>query len=555
MLTNLFRVVNPRVVQRAIDALKTTFDLKEIGLYALLIVGVSLAQGIFMFLMRRTIIVASREIENDLRNDIFWKLEQLPQPFYNGMSTGDIMSRTTNDMNAVRSVLGPGIAYSINTIVAFLFVLPMMVIISPTLTLLALIPFPIMAFLVNRFARAINRRFEKIQAQLGHISTFVQENLSGIAVIKSFVREQQQIDHFLNLNLDYMKKNLSFARVQAAFHPSLIMIIGIATLLVIVGGGKLVIDQKISIGEFTAFMLYLGILIWPSIALGWVIGLFQQGAVSMKRIRQILDAESEIQDGPFLLLPQEARGEIEFRDLSFGYEPDSPILHDINLKILPGETVGILGPTGSGKTTLVRLIPHLYPVPKGMLFIDGQDINNYQLHSLRQAMGYVTQESFLFSDTIHNNIAFAKPDAPREEVIRAAEIACIHTEIIEFPDGYDSLLGERGLNLSGGQKQRVSIARAILSDPKILILDDAFSALDTQTEEQILTNLKTFLTDKTVILISHRISTLQNADFIVVLDEGNIVEQGTHEELVALEGLYSQVYQKQLLEAEIQSVH
>ena len=553
VLTNIFKVINPRLVQNAIDNLQKAFEMPQVRDDALLIVLVALAQGFFLFLMRRTIIVASREIENDLRNDLFWKLEGLSSTFYNQMPTGDIMSRATNDMNAVRSVLGPGIAYSVNTIMAFLFVIPMMIHISPMLTGLALIPFPIMAVLVNRFGRAINKRYEKIQAQLAAISTFVQENLSGISVIKSFVREKQQIDKFRELNEDYVEKNLSFARVYAGFHPSLMLIIGIAVLLVLLGGGRLVIDKTITIGEFTAFMLYLGMLVWPSIALGWVIGLYQQGAASMKRIRSILDAEPDIHDGPYLLLPSEVRGSIEYRNLNFSYD-DTPVLQNVNLKIEPRQTLGILGQTGSGKTTLVKLIPHLFPLEPGQLLIDDQDINEYQLESLRKQIGYVTQETFLFSDTIHNNIAFARPDATREEVIRAAQIASIHQEIEEFPEGYDSYLGERGLNLSGGQKQRVSIARAVLANPKILILDDAFSALDTYTEENILNNLKNIFPDKTVILISHRISTLQNSDNIIVLADGRITEQGTHSELVQLDGLYAHIHQKQLLELEIESV-
>ena len=553
VLTNIFKVINPRLVQNAIDNLQKAFEMPQVRDDALLIILVAFAQGFFLFLMRRTIIVASREIENDLRNDLFWKLEGLSSTFYNQMPTGDIMSRATNDMNAVRSVLGPGIAYSVNTIMAFLFVIPMMIHISPVLTGLALIPFPIMALLVNRFGRAINKRYEKIQAQLAAISTFVQENLSGISVIKSFVREKHQISRFRELNEDYVEKNLSFARVYAGFHPSLMLIIGIAVLLVLLGGGRLVISKIITIGEFTAFMLYLGMLVWPSIALGWVIGLYQQGAASMKRIRSILDAQPDIHDGPYLLLPTETRGAIEYRNLNFSYE-DTPVLQKINLKIEPRQTVGILGQTGSGKTTLVKLIPHLFPLEPGQLLIDNQDINEYQLESLRSQIGYVTQETFLFSDTIHNNIAFARSDASREEVIRAAQIASIHQEIEEFPEGYDSYLGERGLNLSGGQKQRVSIARAVLANPKILILDDAFSALDTYTEENILNNLKNIFPDKTVILISHRISTLQNSDNIIVLADGRITEQGTHSELVQLDGLYAHIHQKQLLELEIESV-
>lgn len=554
LMTNAFRVAAPRVVQSAIDTLKSTFHLSQVGNDALLLIGISLAQGIFLFLMRRTIIVASREIEFDLRNDLFWKLEHLSLPFYHQHPTGDIMSRATNDLNAVRSVLGPGIAYSLNTLIAFLFVLPMMILISPLLTLITLLPFPFMAILVNRFGRAIRKRFEKIQAQLATISTFVQENLSGMTIIKAFTQEKNQIDRFLDLNRDYLKKNLSYARVYAAFHPSLMLVVGVSTLLVLLGGGKLVIQQKISIGEFTAFMLYLGMLVWPSIALGWVIGLFQQGAASMKRMRVILDAETDVKGGTLVIRPEKARGEIQFRNLTFGYEEDRPVLKNITLDIPPRTTLGILGATGSGKSTLVQLIPHLYPVGQRMLFLDGTDIIRFELQSLRRIIGFVPQETFLFSDTIHNNIAFARPDAPREEVIRAAQIAAIHQEITQFPEGYESLLGERGLNISGGQKQRISLARALLANPRILILDDAFSALDTQTEEQILTNLKEVLPDLTVLLISHRISTLQNSDHIIVMDNGEIREQGRHSDLITQKGIYYRIQQKQLLEREIESV-
>ena len=399
VFTNMFKVINPRIVQKAIDLLQQSFDMGQLRNYALLIILISFLQGFFLFLMRRTIIVASREIENDLRNDIFWKLEGLSATFYNQMPTGDIMSRATNDMNAVRSVLGPGIAYSVNTIIAFLFAIPMMILISPTLTGLALIPFPLMAVLVNRFGRAINKRYEKIQAQLANISTFVQENLSGISVIKSFTRENHQIDKFSDLNRDYVDKNLSYARVYAAFHPSLMFIIGIATILVLLGGGRLIINGSMTIGELTAFMLYLGMLVWPSIALGWVIGLYQQGTASMKRIRHILDAEQDIEDGPYIIPSGNFRGKIEFRDLNFQYE-DIPVLEQINLTISPRTTLGILGATGSGKSTLVKLIPHLYPLERGLLLIDDKDINEYQLASLRQQIGYVTQETFLFSDTV-----------------------------------------------------------------------------------------------------------------------------------------------------------
>ena len=470
------------------------------------------------------------------------------------MPTGDIMARATNDLSAVRSVLGPGIAYSANTITAFIFVIPMMVLISPKLALFALLPFPIIALLVNRFGKAIHHRFERIQAQFSTLSTRAQENLSGSSIIKWFVREKYEIEEFRKLNFENMRRNISYVKVQAGFHPVLVLVIGFATAIIILFGGKLVIDGKISLGEFTAFMLYMGMLIWPSIALGWVIGLFQQGAASLNRMRQVLEAEPEIKELPNMIVPEKFNGEISFKNLTFGYEEDTPVLHQINIHFPACQTIGIIGPTGSGKTTLVQLIPHFYKLPAGQLFIDGNDINDLSVKFLRSRIGYVPQETFLFSNTIRNNIAYGKPDATIEEIEWAAKMANIHEEIQSFPDQYESILGEKGLNLSGGQKQRVAIARAILFQPEILILDDAFSALDTYTEERILSNLEEFFPNRTVLLVSHRISTLQNCDNIIVLEDGRITEQGDHDELLAAGGLYSWIYEKQLLEEELEKV-
>jgi ATP-binding cassette subfamily B multidrug efflux pump len=554
IFTNIFRIINPRIVQNAIDYLKNEFSVSKLAIYASLIILFALMEGIFLFLMRKYMIVASREIENDLRNDFFNKLLQLHPGYYQNMPTGDIMARATNDLSAVRSVLGPGIAYSVNTITAFIFVIPMMVLISPKLALFALLPFPIIALLVNRFGKAIHHRFERIQAQFSTLSTRAQENLSGSSIIKWFVREKYEIEEFRKLNFENMRRNISYVKVQAGFHPVLVLVIGFATAIIILFGGKLVIDGKISLGEFTAFMLYMGMLIWPSIALGWVIGLFQQGAASLNRMRQVLEAEPEIKELPNMIVPEKFNGEISFKNLTFGYEEDTPVLHQINIHFPACQTIGIIGPTGSGKTTLVQLIPHFYKLPAGQLFVDGNDINDLSVKFLRSRIGYVPQETFLFSNTICNNIAYGKPDATMEEIEWAAKMAHIHEEIESFPDQYKSMLGEKGLNLSGGQKQRVAIARAILFQPEILILDDAFSALDTYTEERILSNLEEFFPNRTVLLVSHRISTLQNCDNIIVLEDGRITEQGDHNELLAVGGLYSWIYEKQLLEEELEKV-
>ena len=554
VLTNLFRVIGPRIVQHAIDLLKPPISFSLLKRDVLLIVAVAALQGIFLFLMRRTIIVASRKIEFDLRNDFFRKLEALSRPFYDRFPTGDIMSRATNDLNAVRSMLGPGIAYFINTIFAFLMVIPMMLIISPILTLLALIPFPVMAVLVNRFGAAIRKRFDRIQAQLADITSFAQENFSGMFIIKAFAQERNREKKFRELNETYVRKNLNYARIQAAFHPTMIVMTGISVLIILLGGGRLVIQGTITIGEFTAFMLYMGMLVWPSIALGWVVGLFQQGAASMQRMRQVLDAVPSVSEGSIRVKCQELRGEIEFRQLTFSYRENQPVLQDISLHIPAQSVLGIIGPTGSGKSTLTKLIPRLYPLPEGMLFVDGQDVNHYHLPSLRRCIGVVTQDAFLFSDTIRNNILFGAPEASSEEVEQVARIAAIHEEIVDFPEGYESVLGERGINLSGGQKQRIALARALLPRPRILILDDAFSALDTHTEEKILTALRQFFSDMTVLIISHRISTLQNAHHIVVLEDGRITESGTHVQLLERKGWYYRVYVRQLLEQEIEHV-
>ncbi len=499
--------------------------------------------------MRQTVIVGSRLIENDFRNDLFGHLQKMSPRFFQNMPTGDIMSRMTNDLNAVRSVLGPGIMYSINTIVTFAFVVWMMLSLSPMLTLVGLIPIPFMAFLVYKFAMQIHKRYQKIQAQLSRISTKAQESFSGIRIIKSYVQEDFETEDFDKLNREYVEKNMSFVRVFAAFHPMMMFIVGLGVILVLFVGGIQIIEETITLGDFVAFTLYLGMLVWPSIALGWVVGIFQQGAASMERINVILDTPPEIKDDIGIKRVEQIEGNITIENLTFAYDENSPpVLENISLQLPAGKILAIVGRTGSGKSTLMHLLTRNYDPPRGSIFIDGIDIREIPLITLRDHLGYIPQETFLFSDTIKENINFGLDESIDRNIQQAALTAQIHPSIEEFPDKYDTILGERGINLSGGQKQRVSIARAIIKQPKILLLDDALSAVDTITEEKILEKLRDVMKNKTCVWISHRISALQDADKIVVLDQGKIIEEGTHDDLLESRGLYWDLYEKQKLE-------
>ncbi|MFC2088213.1 ABC transporter ATP-binding protein [Calditrichota bacterium] len=545
---NIIGIFNPVVVQQAIDYLAKDIEVNTLLMYAGLVVLISLGQGLFRFLMRQTVIVASRLIENDFRNELFAHLQKLSAKFFHAMPTGDIMARMTNDLNAVRGVLGPGIMYSINTLITFAFVITMMLRISPMLTMFALIPIPLMAVLVNRFGMQIHKRYKEIQAHFSKISTKAQENLSGIRIIKSYVQEENEIKEFNLLNKEYIKKNMAYARVYAAFHPMMMFIVGIGIILVLFIGGKLIINKIITLGEFVAFTLYLGMLIWPSIALGWVVGIFQQGKASMQRINEIIYSEPDIADNNKTRNVVNINGDITVSNLNFSYEgSDQKILHDICFKIEAGKILAIVGKTGSGKSTFINLLTRTFDPPSRTMFIDNVDIKEIPLIALRNNIGYVPQETFLFSDSIQENISFGLEEPTAEEIANAAKITQIHDSIIDFPDSYETMLGERGINLSGGQKQRVSIARAILKSPKILILDDCLSAVDTITEEKILHELKDIMKDKTCIWISHRISAIKDADKIIVLDDGRIVEEGTHSKLLKLNGIYADLYEKQQL--------
>ena len=537
------------MVKNAIDYLEQDIEIRQLLIYAGFVVLIAFGQGVFRFLMRQTVIVGSRLIENDFRNDLFAHLQKMSARFFQNMPTGDIMSRMTNDLNAVRAVLGPGIMYSINTIVTFGFVVWMMLSHSPMLTLVGLLPIPFMAVLVYKFGKQIHKRYQKIQAQLSKISTKSQENFSGIRIVKSYVQEDYEIESFDELNWEYVEKNMSFVRVFAAFHPMMHFVVGIGVILVLFVGGIQIVEGIITLGEFVAFTLYLGMLVWPSIALGWVVGIFQQGAASMERINVILDTVPEIMDDEQTKNVENIAGHIQIKNLTFAYDDKSePALKNVNLTIEAGSILAVVGRTGSGKSTLMNLLTRNYDPDPGSVFIDDTDIREIPLHTLRQSIGYIPQETFLFSDSIEHNVSFGMISANQDQIQRATNISQIHDAIEDFPDSYETILGERGINLSGGQKQRVSIARAILKQPKILLLDDALSAVDTITEEKILERLRGEMVNKTCIWISHRISALQDADKIVVLEQGEIIEEGTHQELLKLNGLYRDLYEKQKLE-------
>ncbi len=549
VIGNLIAIVNPQIVRQAIDYLKGPIESRQLFRFAGLIVLVTLAQGMFRFLMRRTVIVVSRLVEFDLRNELFAKLQTLSQTFFEKMPTGDLIARMTSDLNAIRSVLGPGIMYTINTTTTMVLVFVMMLRISTLLTLIALLPIPLLVLLVSYFSKQINKRYTAVQAQFAEISTKVQENLAGIRIIKSYVKEHSEWQDFNRINREYVNKSLHYVKVHAAFRPMMMLLVGMSVVLTLLIGGRLIINHTITLGQFVAFNLYLGMLVWPSIALGWVLGLFYQGVASIKRLNLIFDAQPDIYDASPNLAIKSLQGHVRFKLKEFRYPTSStPALTNIFFETPAGKITAILGRTGAGKSTLIKLLARIYEAPPNAIFIDEQPLSKIPLKVLRQHIGYVPQETFLFSDTIANNIAFAKPEASQKEIEWAAKMAKIHEAIVEFPDGYQTMLGERGINLSGGQKQRLALARALLKQPTILLLDDALSAVDNVTEEEILQNLKRIMQGKTCFWVSHRISSIQHADLILVLDRGTIVERGTHHSLLALKGIYADLYEKQQLE-------
>ena len=555
-------ILFPLVIRGAIDDLRLGVTEHKLGKYALLLLAVAATKGIFQFLTRWIVIGVSREIEFDLRNDLFRHLESLSSSYYQRTRTGDIMARATNDLNAVRMLLGPAIMYSANTIVFTAGALVFMLSISPRLTLYAFLPLPIVSITIQYFGRKIHERFERIQAMFSDISARAQENFSGARVIRAYVQEEAEIAAFETANQEYIKRSLKLVRLMGMLWPTLETMLGLAIVLVLWLGGREVISGRITVGGFVAFNTYMLQLTWPIIALGWVINIFQRGTASMGRINEILVEKPEIDDSETIKIQSRMGnspvstpmlGEIEFRHLNFSYD-STPVLHDVSLRIPAGSSLAIVGPTGSGKTTLVSLIPRIYDSEPGTVLIDGTPIREYPIADLRRNLGFVPQETFLFSETVRENIAFGKENATDEEVRAAAQAASIADEIEGFPEQYRTLVGERGITLSGGQKQRTAIARAIVRNPRILILDDALSSVDTHTEDKILNHLREIMQGRTTIFISHRVSTVRNADRIAVLHAGRVVELGTHDELVAKDGYYTDLYNKQLLEEELAEV-
>lgn len=608
-ISNVFSVAIPRFIGETIDKLGNGMDSGQLGQQALIIVGLSIGSGIFLYLTRQTIIVLSRLVEYDLRNDFLKHIQTLPMDHFNNTPTGDTMALATNDISAVREFVGPALMYASNTITTLLFALTMMFILSPTITLLALLPLPLVSYTVYRLGKRTHGLSIAVQAQYADLTSNAQENLSGVRVVRAYVREKYAVGVFSAMSEEYRRKNLERVRVEQLMMPAMMVLIGLSQLIVLGVGGWEVINKNATIGEIVQFFSYISQLIWPVIAVGWITNLVQRAAASMGRLNRIFELQPEVSQAQNLAaelassngnngvaqaqsqIPSQApsasvspsrlstngakngysaspgsqdngnasskpiAGKIEFRNVWFQYRAGLPfVLKNLSFTVQPGETLAIIGSTGAGKTTIVNLIARLYEVTKGEILIDDRPISQFSADQLRTQIGVVAQETFLFSDTIAGNIRFGRRDATEPEMVRAADIAQLTENIHRFPEGFQTVVGERGITLSGGQKQRTSIARAVLRQPQILMLDDALSAVDTETEEQILRELRQVMRARTSILIAHRISTVKEANQILVMDEGEITEQGTHEELLAVRGEYYRIYERQLLEQALESL-
>ena len=552
--TTAITLAGPWVLRYAIDDLtRSGITAAKLQFYGGAILALAAVGGVFRFFQRRIIIGASRDIEFDLRNDFFARLQLFEPAYFHRNRTGDLMSRATNDLNAVRMMIGPAVMYLSNTVLTFIAVITVMLSLNRRLTLLSLIPLPILSVAVYYFGAVIHRRFDKIQEQLSNISAVTQEALAGVRVVRAYGQEAFETERFRDANEEYVRRNRRLIRVQGAFFPIMGLLMGVGALLVLWLGSQDVIEGRMTVGELVAFNSYLMMLAWPMIAFGWVTNLLQRGTASWKRMLEVLSAEPGITDAgarSHVTSREQIRGDVEFRDLTFAYGSASVLRH-ISATLPAGTTTAIVGATGSGKSTLLNLLPRLNDPPPGTVFVDGVDVRDLPLAVLRGAIGFVPQEPFLFSATIAENIAFGIAGAGRERIEHAAHVSRLDKDLADFPKGYDTVVGERGITLSGGQKQRTAIARAVMTDPKILVLDDALSAVDTYTEEEILSRLSGVMRSRTTIIVSHRVSTVRTADQILVLEDGAIVERGTHDQLVGHNGLYAELYKKQLLEEEL----